>query len=399
MRFDVTKSPVRRLGALPFALALALAGCEIEDVAIPSTPSRLALHGVLSASADGQLVLLERVRNGTVSLFAPPFDLYPFVHDDGIAETGAQMRLTTPSGEVLIAREESSTRGDRTGEGIYRFALPGSALARGGTYRLSVTTFQGETLTAEATVPGGVAALAAEPGTFDRAGDTLALAWEAVPGARSYHVRVETPFGPRTFFTDSTRVRLPGMVRNVDEEALQRVFIPGFQQAVTVSAVDSNFYDWYRTQNNVFTGTGVINRVRGGIGVFGSLVRLRFQDLHVVAPQPQPVAGRFEFVGTFEESRTTPFLALELYVESPAQRADQADALSGRYQVRPRFGYDGCLTCGLLGSARGTQLQLALLADWAARDTTEVFTGEVRGDTIVGSYRGFGGIVRFVRRR
>jgi hypothetical protein len=67
--------------------------------------------------------------------------------------------------------------------------------------------------------------------------------------------------------------------------------------------------------------------------------------------------------------------------------------------VRPRFGYFGCLTCGVLGTARGTQLELALVNDWSARDTVEVFTGEVRGDTIVGSYRGFGGIVRFVRRR
>jgi hypothetical protein len=37
--------------------------------------------------------------------------------------------------------------------------------------------------------------------------------------------------------------------------------------------------------------------------------------------------------------------------------------------------------------------------DWSAADTVEVLTGEIRGDTIVGQYRGFGGIARFVKRR
>ena len=107
-------------------------------------------------------------------------------------------------------------------------------------------------------MPGGTAA--ADPAPVRRRRCSTARAtrwiceWTATPGARSYFVRVETPYGPRTFFTESTRVRLPAMLRNADVDALPHVFIPGFPQAVTVSAVDSNYYDWYRTHNDAHLG-------------------------------------------------------------------------------------------------------------------------------------------------
>jgi hypothetical protein len=194
-------------------------------------------------------------------------------------------------------------------------------------------------------------------------------------------------------------VRLTGELRNADLRTLLHVFVPGFPQAVTVSAVDSNFYDWYRSQNDPLTGSGLVNRVRGGLGVFGSLVRLRFDDLRVVAPQTEPVAGNYVFTGSNTERAFTPYLSLEVYVESPAARGDQADALSGRYAVRPRFGYTGCLVCGLLGNTKDGRIELDFVNDWSAADTVEVLTGEIRGDTIVGQYRGFGGIARFVKLR
>jgi hypothetical protein len=382
------------------ALLLLLAACEIEKVGIPRTEARLAMHGVLSASAPTQVVLLERTRNGSVALVAPSFDLGdPIGSDAGIAEEGAIVGLTTPGGQTLVAVEDRVVRGDGTGGGIYRFALPGDALERNGTYHLSVRTTRGEVLTAETSVPGGVAAAVAEPRVFDRAGDTVVIEWPASAGARSYFVRIETPFGPRSFFTDSTRLRLTGELRNIEVDGLPRVFIPGFPQAVTVSAVDSNYYDWYRTHNDALSGTGLVNRVHGGLGVFGSLVRLRFEDFRVVAPQPEPAAGMFRFVGTAAEQASTPYLSLELYVESRAARADQADALSGRYQKRPRLGDTGCLVCGLLGAVQSGRIQLALLRDWYARDTVDIFTGEIRGDTIVGSYRLAGGIMHYVKQR
>jgi hypothetical protein len=382
------------------AFIAAAAACEIEKVEIPRPERLVALHGVLSASAPSQVVLLERTRNGSVAVRAPSFELEsPLGSDSGIAENGAIVTLTTPSGATLVAREDNTIVLGAAGGGVYRFDLPGSALERSGTYTLSVLTRAGERLGAATTVPGGTAALVAEPRDFNRATDELILEWPKTAGARSYLVRVESPLGPRTFFTDDTRVRLGGDLRNVDLDALPRLFIPGFPQAVTVSAVDSNYYDWFRTHNDALSGTGLVNRVTGGLGVFGSLVRLRLLDLNVVAPQTEPVAGTFRIVGTPEELAATPYLALELYVESAASRRDQSDALSGRATRRKSIFDTGCSLCGVLGSVKDGQVELSLLTGWSARDTMETFTGELRGDTLVGSYRFAGGIARFVKVR
>lgn len=380
------------------ALLLVLAACEIENVGIPRTEAQIALHAVLSASAPNQVVLLERTRNGSVAITAPEFPVVdPVISDEGIAESGAIVTLMTPNGRTLAAREDVTVRDDNKGGGVYRFALHGDSLERGGTYQLTVRTTKNEVLSAETSVPAGNAAGTATYGTFDRAQDTLVLEWPAAPGARSYLVRIESPFGPRSFFTEGTQVRLTGELRNIDVDALPRVFIPGFPQAITVSAVDSNFFDWFRTHNNAISGTGLINRVSGGIGVFGSVVRLRYEEYHVVAPQTDPEAGMFQFAGTPEQRHSTPVLGLELYVESRAARADQAHAVSGRYHKRPVLGQVGCVTCGLLGTARDGRVELALLSDWYAHDTADVFVGQMRGDTMAGSFRAAGGPVRFVK--
>ncbi len=384
---------------LLFALVLPLlAGCEIEEVSIPQTTGRVAMHSVLSATAQSQVVLLERTRSGSVAIIAPPFELpSPFGNDIGVAESGAVVTMTAPDGTVLVAREDIVVSPDGNGRGIYRFQLPGNSLDRLGTYRLSVRTSRNEVLEAETSVPEGAVAATAEQRTFDRENETMVLEWPASLGARSYLVRIETPFGPRIFFTDSTRVRLRGDLRNTDIASLPRVFFPGYPQSVTVSAVDSNFYDWFRSNNDALSGTGLINRVRGGLGVFGSLVRVEFHMLRVVAPQREAVSGIFRFVGSDAERASTPYLSLELYVESHAARDDQADALSGRYVKRPLLGDPGCIECGLLGTTQGNRVDLVFLRDWYASDTAEVFTGEIRGDTIVGRYRGIGGVGRFVK--
>ena len=76
------------------------------------------MHAVLSPSAATQVVLLERTRNGSVFIIAPPFDLAdPVVSDEGIAETGALVLLLTPAGDTLVAREDNTVRGDGKGIG------------------------------------------------------------------------------------------------------------------------------------------------------------------------------------------------------------------------------------------------------------------------------------------
>jgi hypothetical protein len=391
------------------ALALLASACEIEKVAIERPASITALHGMLSATAPSQVVLLEHTRNGSVQLIAPPFDVTdPVVSDEGIAETGAIVTLQAPSGELYTASEDNTTRIDGKGQGIYRFPLPGSALQRNAPYRLTVHTAGGATLTAETSVPGG--ATAEEPPPFgpevlfDRTRDTMELQWPAVPGARSYFVRVETPHGPLSFFTESTFTRLPGTLRNADVLSLPHVFIPGFPQTVTVSAVDSNYYDWYRTRNDPISGEGLVSRVQGGIGVFGSLVRLRMEQVHVVAPQTTSIAGNYAIGGSDLERSIAPYLTLTLYIESPSSRSDQPDLVSGRFIVGVGK-RTGCGVCGLFGTAQGETVKLALLETgletkgWSARDTLDVFNATVHGDTLIGKFQFRGGPFIYVRER
>lgn len=382
------------------AAALLVAGCELDETVIPRPAPGLALHGVLSASAASQVVLLERTRTGRVNPVAPAFDLEdPIGSDSGIAESGATMTLVAPDGTTLTAAEDNTTRIDQKGHGVYRFSLPGALLVRNGTYRLVVRSSTGEVLAAETSVPDGVAVTKATFDALDRTSDTLQLSWPASPTARSYFVRIETPYGPRSFFTESTHVRLPGLLRNADVEELPHVFFPGFLQAVTVSAVDSNYYDWFRSHSDEISGEGLIDRVAGGSGVFGSLVRLVFDSISVTAPQTSPVEGSFEFYGAPEELAGTRFMSFDLYIESPAARSGQSDAVSGRYVPTPRIGYSGCPICGVLGSVKGDQLELAFLKDFSGADTLDVFDATFFGDTLIGVYRFGGGPFRYVRRR
>jgi hypothetical protein len=379
-------------------LATTLVGaCEYDKTAIPRTTPQLALHGVLSASAVDQVVLLERTNSGRVQLNFPAFDLEDAMgSDSGIAETGALMTLTLPGGGTLVAQEDNHGKPGQ-GEGVYRFGIIGPVLKRNETYRLTVITTRGEQLTAETSVPDGTAAMAPTLGTLNRAVEALTLDWPASPTARSYYVWVEGPYGPMRFFTESTHVQLPGLMRNTTPNNLPHVFFPGFTQAVTVSAVDSNFYDWFRTFNNLLTSEGLINRVSGGLGVFGSLVRLRFDSLQVTAPQTQPVEGHFELDQSTIPALASRYLSFDVYIESPAARRGQSDALSGRYRPRPRIDYHGCPLCGLLGTARNGSIELVLLNNWSAADTVEVFDGTLEGDTLTGFFRHNGGPFKFVR--
>jgi len=379
------------------AAVLAIAGCELERVQIPRPDAQVSMHSVLSASAPTQVVLLERTRNGSVTMYGLPFDLAdPVVSDRGIAESDAIVRLVTPLGDTVAAVEDNQVRDDHKGAGIYRFPINGSTLQRGADYRLLVRTVKGEELTARTTVPSGTPAMSAVSRTFDRSTDEVTLSWPTAPGARAYWVRIESPFGPRYFFTDSTHVRLTGDLRNTQATGLPRVFIPGFRQPITISAVDSNFYDWYRSHNNTVSGEGLVDRVTGGFGVFGSLVRLSFESWDVVVPTDARPGGVYRMLASFDPTALT-FTRLDLYLEGRSARSDQPDAISGRYYRQLRIGEVGCAMCGILGTiSKDGEVRLAFLNDWFAQDTLEQFIGELRGDTLTGFYQ-FTGPVAFVR--
>ncbi|MGE5101486.1 MAG: DUF4249 family protein [Deltaproteobacteria bacterium] len=383
---------------MSFLFALAFVGsCKLGEIAVGKTAPVIVVHSVLNPSFGSQVVLVERTLSGAVTIPDTSFDPNnPIVTGGGVPVSGALVELIDSTGKSAQGVEDVSARTDGRGAGVYRISLGFNGtqtLRLGMRYQLHIHTLEGDDVTAFTRVPApDFTSSGGFTRTFNRDRDTLNVQWSPTPKTRSYAVRVESPFGPFFLFTDSTRFRMTGDLRNLFAGDLQRVFIPGFRQDMLVAAVDSNFYDYYRTNNDPFTGTGIISRVNGGLGLFGALVSLNSGTLTVVANQTEPIEARFRLISAGGTAATVAS-QFTLYVESKATRSDLPTALSGRY-VAPAPTPHGD---GILGQQLGSSITLALLANQLSGDTVDVFTGELRGDTLSGSYRKNGGTSVFLR--
>jgi hypothetical protein len=166
------------------------------------------------------------------------------------------------------------------------------------------------------------------------------------------------------------------------------VFIPGFRQRVSVAAVDSNFFDYYRTRNDPFTGSGIINNLEGGIGVFGSAVNIGTRTVDVVQDSREPA---FEGIWDVAVSPRPLVDLFRVYVETTGEPS----ALSGWY-ARDRA---NSTLEGMVGTRTNGRVVLEFLANQAAVDTLGVFSGEQRGDSLIGTFNGVTGRVVFLKRQ
>lgn len=375
-------------------LVLAIA-CKRELIDIPAGPQELVLHGVLNPADTMQIVLIERTITGAVSTpILYPYDPEePITSDWGVAESKVATEITAPDGtvypgtEVVECFQVPPILCRAKGGGVYKFFLKGATLVPGGKYTFHAVTTQGEVITAETIVPLTPLVAATSTATFNRNVDTLALSWPTSPRAPAYQVRVENPFGAWSSFTDSTRVRLTGGLRNPDDDRLRHVFLPGFRQLVTVTALDANMYDYYRTTNNSFVGYGAVSRVEGAYGVFGAAVTVARNNVTVIANQTAPIEGTWDAIDTglgyiYFTSHLT------LYVESPAAKKGEADAITGNY-----YNTNPSLSSPMTGTFKDGRISLTFGSGTGA----ETFVADLHGDTLVGSYtKGAPG--RFVKR-
>jgi Domain of unknown function (DUF4249) len=380
---------------LLFVALCAASACELDTVAVQQTAPGVVVHGVLNPNAASQVVLVERTLTGAVNVPDTSFDSGdPILSAGGIPILGATVELMDSTGRVTRAVEDRVVSTDGRGSGVYRFPLMGTSLVLGAKYELHIRTPDGQDVTGSTRIPRPIIRVSGGLSrTLNRDHDALVTQWEGVPGARTYAVRVESPFGPFFLFTDSTSIRLSGDLRNIFAGDFQRVFLPGFRQDIIVAAVDSNFYDYYRTNNDPFTGSGIINRLSGGLGFFGSIVTLNSGTLTITADQTEPIEGRFRLVGTADQNTPT---VLTLYVESKGARDDLPSSLTGRYTL----GTSNTRGDGIIGKLSGTNVSLAFLANQLSGDTVDVFVGEIDGDTLRGMYTrqtGATGETKFVR--
>lgn len=373
----MTRYTTRRLRPprVLWALLGVLAGCELDEVTVAPPPASIVVHGVLNPDADEQIILVESSLTGRVQIDSSvkfnPND--PIRTAGGSPITGASVRLLTDTDAIGVQARETMLGNGGTG----RYVVPRTALVvrPGSRYRLVIRTTDGRTVTGETLVPGLPAASAPGSGTpsapipFRRDRDTLRLAWQPAVGARTYAVRVETPFGPWALFSDSLQFALSGTIRNFFAPGLPSVFLPGFRQTLSVVAVDRNFFDYNRSGNDPFGGSGLISSVQGGLGLFGSVVTLVRRELSVTAPDRVAIDAAWS--GLSASGQT---LTLDLWVDV----ADpSASSLSGRQRTPERF---------VLGIQQAETVRLSILSSLSRADTAAHFVGRLAGDSLVGRW-------------
>ena len=382
--------PAGRLAIFIVAVATA---CQFDTVTLPQGEERPVVHSVLNPWAPEQVVLVERTLTGRVTVRED--ERYnrndPVVSGGGVPISNARVVVYNAANDSVVALEDADIREDRLGAGVYRFLNPASpsappssplprlAIRPGETYRLRITTPAAEVVTAQTLVPQ-VPAIPPVGGTraFNRDRDTLHLFWEAVPRSQRYLVRIETPWGPMFLFTDQLEAHIAGTLRNIFQEDIPKVFLPGFRSTVSVAAVDASYFDYYRSASDPFTGSGLINRMEGGVGVFGALSELYSYRVLVSANMEDPIEGVYQL------NPPGPYLfappSMELYLES---RSSQGDFLTGRYDGR-----GDNPNASFVGRVVGDQVSLAFLRfENEVGDTLGTFVGRIRGDTLSGTIR------------
>ena len=77
--------------------------------------------------------------------------------------------------------------------------------------------------------------------------------------------------------TDSLGIALPADLYNpFAGDSGRPVFEVGREYTLGVAVTDTNYYDYVRSRSDPFTGRGFLNRLDGGIGVFGSVETYRY---------------------------------------------------------------------------------------------------------------------------
>jgi len=228
------------------------AGC-IDQAPTSATANALIVHAVLDLGSRDQYVVIQST-TGAIDQQRPV--------------PGAVVTLTTPDGHALLADETiDSTRYIAVTTPrvttVYRVALDryGIDLVPGGVYRLRVTTPDGREVRGMTTIPNAVLDTASTTQTIDPGRDTVRLSVPRVAGASAYEVYAS--WRAKAAFFNDTAVALPAP----PDDAF--IVTP---RLVVVTAVDQNYYDYFRRASDPFTGSGLISHLDGAIGVFGSVV-------------------------------------------------------------------------------------------------------------------------------
>lgn len=387
---------IRRLVTLGAAALLAsVAACKLDEAMVPQGKPRIVVHAVLNPVTLEEVVLVERTLTGEVTVpdRTGGDSLEPILSGGGVPITDAVVAIRA-EGDASFATgiQDAAVRADGKGHGVYRFlnAPPPQfsprtnqvPIVRGRRYELEIT-WNGQVAHAFTTVPNPdrLQPISFARTTFNVDHDSIVLDWPRAEAAKRYALLASTPFGPFMLFSDSARLVVRGGLRNLFAESLPFVFVPGFRQTIATEAVDTNYFDYFRSFNNPFTGSGIVNHVDGGIGVFGAIYPLDTLALDVIADFDESFEGHYVGGPTGSD-------ALDLYLGEDV--GNGARRVTGRLTRGPSPN-------GVVGFTTGDgRLSLAVLRGQYANDTLALFPAVAAGDSVVGA---IGSAAAYVYRR
>jgi len=281
-------SVVRRHTVALFGALLVGAACDTPPPTAPTFRPGFSLFAVLNPASSQHLVHVMRTREAVTDRVPSSIDaLDPIVSAGETPIMGATVILYGANGDSAVAVEDRVRRTDGKGAGLYRLWGSGSIAAApagaylpvlpGNTYRLRVVTPLGEAV-GHTRIPSGpvVAGISRVVNTTQ---DSVVMSPDPVSAAGFlYALRNATNLGlegeqllrralDRRLFAPPPRDDWAFVFAR---ERIER----GGRYVMTVTAADSNYFEYYGAEFDPFADRTGRTNLRGASGVFGSVLVL-----------------------------------------------------------------------------------------------------------------------------